>query len=151
VSPNLVDAGHHRRIERRRDITGAAGTMRAVAMAAARVAAREAASLQQQSNVRKRRQKAASIPVQYLLLPIGPEVTAFTPQPLISSTLGSICLIRESRTDEVRVHGRPVPYWGSRYGTDGLSEIPAPDSPLSRITRKFGLVLRSHRFCLCVT
>jgi hypothetical protein len=32
----------------------------------------------------------------------------------------------------------------------GLSEIPAPDSPLSRITRKFGLVLRSHRFCLCV-
>jgi hypothetical protein len=100
VSPNLVDAGHHRRIERR-DITGAAGTMRAVARAAARAAAgavarevaREAASFQQQSNVRKRRQKAVSIPVQYLSLPIGPEVRAFTPQPLISTTLGSICLI----------------------------------------------------------
>jgi hypothetical protein len=116
VSPNPADAGHHRRIERRRDITGAARTMRAVA----RAAARAAASLQQQSNVRKRRQKVVSIPVQYLLLPIGPELTAFTPQPLISSTLGSICLITKYRADEVRVYGRPVPYWGSRYGTDGL-------------------------------
>ena len=100
MSPNLVDAGHHQRIERR-DITGVVGTMRAVARAAARIAAeavaravaREAASFQQQSHVGKRRQKAVSIPVQYHSLAIGPEVRAFTPQPLISSTLGSICLI----------------------------------------------------------
>jgi hypothetical protein len=48
---NLVDAGHYPIIERRRGITGAAGTMRA----AARAVAREIASLQQQSDVRKRR------------------------------------------------------------------------------------------------
>jgi hypothetical protein len=39
---------------------------------------------------------------------------------LISSTFGSRYLIRKYRTDEVRVHGCPVRYWGSRYGTDGL-------------------------------
>jgi hypothetical protein len=42
-----VDAGHYPIIERRRGITGAAGIMRA--------AAREVASLQQQSDVRKQR------------------------------------------------------------------------------------------------
>jgi hypothetical protein len=44
-------------------------------------------------------------------------MTAFTSQPLISSTFGSRHLIRKNRADEVRVHGCPVP---SRYGTDGL-------------------------------
>ena len=35
MPPDLVDAGYYRRIERRRGIIGAAGTMRAVVRAAA--------------------------------------------------------------------------------------------------------------------
>jgi hypothetical protein len=53
------------------------------------------------------------------LLPIGLEMTAFTSQSLISSALGLRYLIRIYRTGEVRVHGYPVRYWGSRYRTDG--------------------------------
>src|SRR5271156_5660725 len=45
-------------------------------------------------------------------------MTAFAPNP---STFGSRYLIRKYRTDEVRVQGCPVPNWGFRYGTDGLS------------------------------
>jgi hypothetical protein len=65
------------------------------------------------------RQRATSISIQYLLLLIGSEMTAFTSPSLISFTFGSRYLIRKYRTDEIRMHGCPVPYWGSRYGTDG--------------------------------
>jgi hypothetical protein len=108
VPPDLVDAGHHRRLERR-GVAGAAATMRAPV--------RAAASLQHQSDVRERRRS----PVQHVLLPIGPEMTAFALKPLSFPTFGSRYLIRKYRTDEVRVQGCPVPNWGSRYGTDGLS------------------------------
>jgi hypothetical protein len=50
----------------------------------------------------------------------SPRNDDFLSQPLISSTFGSRYLIRTYRTGEVRVHGCPVRYWGSRYRTDGL-------------------------------
>src|SRR5271168_4616196 len=100
-----MDAGHYRRIERRRGITGAAETMRA--------AVRAAASLQQQSDVDTCTISSASN---------RPGNDGFySSTSLISSTFGSRYLIRKYRTDEVRVHGCPVPNWGFRYGTDGLS------------------------------
>jgi hypothetical protein len=86
VSPNPVDAGHYPIIERRRGITGAAGTMRA----AARAVAGEVASLQQQSDVRKRLRYLYNIFYFH-----GPEITAFTPQPLSFLHFGSRCLIRK--------------------------------------------------------
>jgi len=110
VPPDVVDAGHHRRLERRRGVAGAAATMRAPV--------RAAASLQHQSDVRERRR----LPVQYVLLPIGPEMMAFAPSLILYCTFGSRYLIRKYRTDEVRVvrvQGCPVPNWGSRYRTDG--------------------------------
>ena len=79
MPPDLVDAEHHRRLERRRGVAGAAATMRAPV--------RAAASLQHQSDVRERRR----LPIQYVLLPIGPEMMAFAPKPVIplSSTVPS--------------------------------------------------------------
>jgi hypothetical protein len=103
VLPDLVDAGCHRRLERRRGVTGAAATRRAPV--------RVAASLQHQSDVRERRR----LPVQYPLLPIGPEMMAFALKPLSFPHLlafGSRYLIRKYRTDSVRVQGCPVPNWG---------------------------------------